>query len=299
MAMPVQGVFAAALTPRTVEGKIDTDALERTLDFLISTGIKGFALNGATGEFTVTTPAEFQTILKVTADVTRNRATFVAGIGAASERQTVDLGRLALRAGASALLLPMPCFFPYSQDDLATFARSVASQLDGDILLYNLPQFTSGLEPRTSVNLIAEVENLVGIKDSSGSLETLGLLTHERIPACRVIGNDSALAPALAEDLCDGVVSGVACALPELMQALYAATGSQARHLTGLLQGFIAYLDTLPVPWGLKVIAELRGLAAAHYVLPLSPTRNAAILAFQQWFETNRQSLFSEVQVPA
>jgi 4-hydroxy-tetrahydrodipicolinate synthase len=292
--MPVTGVFAAVLTPRNAHGDIDTKALEHSLQFLLSKGIEGFALNGATGEFCITTPQEFETILQVTADVTRDRASFIAGIGAASERNAVQLGKIASRSGAAALLLSMPYFFPYSQDDLSAFCRSVAAQLDAFILLYNLPQFSSALLPQTTANLITECDNIVGIKDSSGSLDTVRLLTRNNISSCRIIGNDGALPSALQERLCDGVVSGVACVLPELMQALYKASRnrtSQIDELTAQLHDFIAQLDVLPVPWGLKVIAEMRSLAQAHYALPLSGSRMQNIAAFQQWFTTNRTSL--------
>jgi 4-hydroxy-tetrahydrodipicolinate synthase len=292
--MPVTGVFAAVLTPRKANGDIDSKALKHSLDFLMSKGIQGFTINGATGEFCITTPKEFETILQVTADVVRGKASFIAGIGAASERTAVQLGKIASRSGAAALLLPMPYFFPYSQDDLSAFCRNVATQLDSSILLYNLPQFSSGLLPQTTADLITGCDNIVGVKDSSGSLDTMRLLTQSNISSCRIIGNDGALPNALADRLCDGVVSGVACVLPELMQALYTAARNrtaQFGELTSLLRTFIVQLDAFPVPWGLKVIAEMRGIAQAHYALPLSGSRTQGIAAFQQWFTTHRTSL--------
>lgn len=292
--MPVTGVFAAVLTPRNTGGDIDSKALEHSLEFLISKGIEGFALNGATGEFCITTPQELETILQVTANVTRGKASFIAGIGAASERTAVQLGKIASRSGAAALLLPMPYFFPYSQDDLSAFCRSVATQLDSPILLYNLPQFSSGLLPQTTADLITTCDNIVGIKDSSGSLDTMRLLTQNNISSCRILGNDSALPGALEQQLCDGVVSGVACVLPELMQALYTAGRNrtpQFAELTAQLHEFIVQLDAFPVPWGLKIIAEMRGIAQACFSLPLSASRTQGITAFQQWFTTHRTSL--------
>jgi 4-hydroxy-tetrahydrodipicolinate synthase len=292
--MPVTGVFAAVLNPRNTDGNIDTKALEYSLEFLMSKGIEGFALNGATGEFCITTPQELETILQVTANATRGKASFIAGIGAANERTAVQLGKIASRFGAAALLLPMPYFFPYSQDDLSAFCRSVASQLDSPILLYNLPQFSSGLLPQTTADLITTCDNIVGIKDSSGSLDTMRLLTQNNISSCRILGNDSALPGALEDQLCDGVVSGVACVLPELMQALYMAGRNRTSpfaELTSQLHEFIVQLDAFPVPWGLKIIAEMRGIAQAYFSLPLSASRTQGIAAFQQWFTTHRTSL--------
>jgi len=278
MSKIVQGVYAAVLTPRTEDGRLDEGAFRRWLDFLEKAGVGGVALNGATGEYPLTTEEELRRLTELASEVLGGRLPFVTGIGAPSVDRAIQLGKIAMQAGSNALLLPMPYFYPYSQEDLMGFARGVAAALDVPILLYNLPQFTSGLAPESSCALIRECDNIVGIKDSSGSLDTLTLLL-ERLPdACRIVGSDDVLAPALQRGLIDGVVSGVACVLPELLVRMFAAgyraTDTAAlASLSSQMTEVLKELGPLPVPWGLKMMAEARGLARAWFPLPLSPGR--------------------------
>jgi len=288
----IQGTYAAIVTPRRLDGTIDEQNLHSWLTFLVEAGIQGFAINGATGEFCLVTENEFRSLMETVADALRGKVPFLAGVGAAGSTMAVRLGQIAHDAGACGLLLPMPYFFPYSQDDLASFCRSVAGQLDSPVLLYNLPQFTSGLEPVTSHALIRECENIVGIKDSSGSLATLRLLKEERPDACRIVGNDGVLVQALQEGLADGVISGVACVLPELIvRILEAGTASEPTSellaLSSKLEMFIEQLDKLPTPWGIKLIAEARGLAQAAFPFPLSAHRQEQARELSEWFTRN------------
>lgn len=294
MSKIVQGTYAAVTTPRKEDGSLDLKALRFWLRFLMDAGICGFAINGATGEFPLITADELKQLLENANDEIHKKAHLVIGIGTAGTARSVELGKIAMDAGADAVLLPMPYFFPYEQDDLKSFCTSVAAGVDLPILLYNLPQFTSGLTPETSLSLIRECDNIIGIKDSSGSLDTVRLLKQELPEACRIIGNDNALIPALKEHLADGVISGVACVLPELMQQIFEA-GIFAAN-TGLetkLQDFIEQLNIMPTPWGLKVMAEARGITKASFPFPLSASRVAQSAQLITWFQQNQQSLCS------
>ncbi|GGG62791.1 hypothetical protein GCM10011585_00270 [Edaphobacter dinghuensis] len=152
-------------------------------------------------------------------------------------------------------------------------------------LLYNLPQFTTGFEPATTLDLIRRCSNVIGMKDSSGSLKTLRLLARESIDTSRIIGNDGVLAQGLIEGICDGVVSGVACVLPEIIQPLFAHPPASPAFLSAAdsLREVISHIDVLPAPWGLKVIAEERGIAQAVYPLPLSRERELQIQSIREW----------------
>ena len=294
--MAIEGVTAAVITPRTPNGELDETALRGWLEFLMKRGIKGFAINGATGEFCLTTEPEFERLMAVVAETIQGRATMLAGVGAANAATSIRLARLAAKAGAEALLLPMPYFFPYSQGDLKTFSRTVAATAGAPVLLYNLPQFTTRLDPETSVELIRECEEIIGIKDSSGSLDTVRLLTAEGVAARRIIGNDGALAAAMVEGVADGVVSGVACVLPELMGQLWAQgskrpKGEEFDELASTLRFFIEQLDHFPTPWGLKIIGEALGLAPARFPFPLSPERELKAREFARWFADHKTML--------
>ncbi|WP_263411517.1 dihydrodipicolinate synthase family protein [Terriglobus tenax] len=298
MAKLVMGVYAAVLTPRDAAGRIDTGQLRGWLEFLIGKGIQGFAINGATGEFPQVTETEFVDLMETVAEATVGRAKFLAGIGAASSMDAIRLGKIAGRAGAQGLLLPMPYFFPYSQGDLAAFSSEVAHAVQTPVLLYNLPQFTSGLEPEATLSLIEHCPNIIGIKDSSGSLDTVSLLTKRAPAACRIIGNDNALAPALKAGVADGVVSGVSCVLPELIKAIFEAGQSEAKaarldELNGRLRLFIQQLDRMPTPWGLKVFGESRKLARANFPFALSDDRVQQMHEMMAWFTENHAAMMA------
>jgi 4-hydroxy-tetrahydrodipicolinate synthase len=293
----VHGVFAAMTLPRGAAGRIELDVFARHLEFVDEAGAEGFVLNGATGEYCLNSVEELGQMVERARSVGGKDTTLLAAIGGASMVQTLALADAAQAAGANGLLLPMPYFFPYQQQDLIAFSQHVAAATELPLLLYNLPDFTTPLAPETTLQLLEETR-IGGIKDSSGNLDTLRLL-HQSFPSAnRILGNDGALYPALLENLCDGVVSGVASVLPELMVAFYreAATAPDsgtALALRDSLDAVLRWLSRFPVPWGLKLIAAERGFFTAEYALPLSPQRQADALEFQQWFQANRDRLLA------
>jgi 4-hydroxy-tetrahydrodipicolinate synthase len=278
------GCYAAVLLPRDTHGSPDEAALVRQLEFLLARGICNFAFNGATGEYPQIRPDELKKNLQIAKATLPIDAGILCGIGAASLRETLLLAAIAGQVGVTGFLVPAPLFFPYAQDDLAVFVEAVSAELSQPLLLYNLPRFTTGFETLTAVHLIKA--NVVGIKDSSGSLETLRALTDAEPGAARIIGNDSVLAEALTEGICDGAVSGVACVLPELILPLFANRPGTAafESIAEKLQQFISKIDVLPTPWGLKAVAEARDIANAVYPLPLSDRRERQICELQGWF---------------
>lgn len=279
-----RGVYAAVLTPRFDDGTLDLPSFRALLQFLGARGTRRFALNGATGEYCLTTPAELSELLTTTRDEFRD-AEILCGVGGAGLAQTEGLMHIAETSHVSGLLLPMPYFFPYRRDDLVAFCKEAAARTQLPVLLYNLPQFTTGLDPDLVCDLARDVHNIVGVKDSGGTLDIVTALTKQVPEACRIIGNDSVLAEARQQDVCDGVVSGVACPLPELIHALFRTDPASEAFATqkAELDTLIQHLNSFPTPWGLKWAAEVRGALRAHFALPVSPERARAALDFQTW----------------
>jgi 4-hydroxy-tetrahydrodipicolinate synthase len=295
----VHGVYAAVLTPRDSGDSVDESSLRRLLDFLLERDISSFAVNGATGEFCLTTPSHLRTLLSIVRNAAPH-ARILCGIGSAGIASSLELARIAAGEGAQAALLPMPYFFPYDQGDLEAFVQTVAASATLPVLLYNLPEFTTALKAETSCRLIRSLPNVIGIKDSGRSLGTLRMLTRERIPTCRIVGNDGILADALHEHVCDGVVSGVACVLPELISALFAERdnpgGERFTELSGLLAAFRSQLVRFPTPWGLKWIAEARGICTAAFSQTVSAERKQEAQEFIAWYRKWEPSLFEVVR---
>ncbi|MBS1801205.1 MAG: dihydrodipicolinate synthase family protein [Acidobacteria bacterium] len=281
------GVFAALLAPRNAAGKLDTVDLRRQIESLSVDTVSGYAINGATGEFPFSTPEELAESLSIARKIAPSKRLLV-GIGAGDVRGAVLRGKIAADSGADGVLLSMPSFFPYRQDDLRSFSLAVADQLSVPVLLYNLPQFTSGLEVETTMDLLQSHDNIVGVKDSSGSLDTVRAITESKLNATRIIGNDGVLCEALALGLCDAVVSGVACTLPELMTKIFHGTPGSEEFVRNrsLLDEFIGHISHLPTPWGLKVTSEVRGFARASYPFPLSAGRRSEVEELQTWFRS-------------
>jgi 4-hydroxy-tetrahydrodipicolinate synthase len=283
----VSGVRAAIGIPRDEAGQLDEPSLRSSIEFLMGRGIRGFAINGATGEYCLTTPAELMRVVAATAEVTQGHADFICGIGSAGISGCLENARIAARGGARALLLPMPHFFSYEQTDLDAFCRAVAQRAEAPILLYNLP-FNSPLMPETVRALIEDCPNIIGIKDSIGNVEILRALTLARVDACRIVGSDGILEQALRERICDGVISGVASVLPQLILSIYRhaaePNSEEFQDVAVLLKEFIDALEPYPVPWGLKLIGEFAGIVPAGFSQPLSPQRRVQAEELKQWF---------------
>jgi 4-hydroxy-tetrahydrodipicolinate synthase len=288
IAKQFSGVHAALLTPRKADGTVDAPALTRLVQFLCARGISKFALNGATGEFPLTRPEDLEVALQTVLETSKGKAQTLCGIGGAGISTSRELAAIAQKGGAAGFLLPTPYFFRYQQEDLTAFCSEVAKATELPILLYNLPQFSTALTKETVRTLIENVPNIVGIKDSGGSLDILRDLTEHEIEACRIVGNDPTLRPALSEGVCDGIVSGIACVLPELIVRLYSqgqqASCAQFDDSWRQLREIATQLDSLPTPWALKWIAEARGIFDATFAQPVSDERAARGAELKSWF---------------
>jgi 4-hydroxy-tetrahydrodipicolinate synthase len=289
METPIRGPLAALLTPRHVTGEVDLDALERNVELVLEKGGTGLVLTGGTGEYFDLSIQQRKAVLERAAAANANRGVLVASTGAARLEDVADLAAHAFSAGADIILLPAPHFYRYPQTDLEAFYRAAARAIHGPVLIYNLAGFVSPLEADTIVRLIEKVPNLVGVKDSSGSLEALEKLSAAEFPSCRILGNDTVLVEALRRNLIDAVISGPTSVIPEATVALFQASslGDEDRfeRLAKLFEEAIGQFERLPYPWALKTVAEARGLFPARLPFPPGPDREAQLAELRAWFE--------------
>ena len=203
-------------------------------------------------------------------------------------RRAIALGEAAVAAGSRGLLLSMPMFFRYQQEDLRAFAAHVSRALKAPCLLYDLPDFTNGLAPSTVLALMRDEEFIVGIKDSSGREENLKTFAGARADgaATLLVGDDRLLRAGLQAGW-DGGISGVAGCCPELLVAIVRSHRDgrldDAARLQVLLDELIARLSVFPTPWGIRIALEARGLPTGPLPLPLTAARREQI-RFQAWF---------------
>jgi 4-hydroxy-tetrahydrodipicolinate synthase len=283
------GVIAAAVTPRRAhEHSIDLAASLESIDFLCERGVDGIALLGSTGEFVHFVLEDRARMLDFV--VKRSRAPVLANVSHSTLDGALWLGQEALESGVAGLLLAPPYYFRYSQDALRRFYLEFAESVGARarVYLYNIPQFTNGIAIETAQALL-ETGLFAGIKDSSGDWDyfTRLLETRNGTPFTLFIGSDALLARARPAGA-DGIVSGVAAALPELMMKLDRALSGRhtaaAQKLDARLQEFLAWLADLPAPVVIKEAAKQRKIKAGAPAIPLSQTEAQRLEQFRAWF---------------
>ena len=196
-----------------------------------------------------------------------------------------------MEAGAAGVLLMPPYFFHYSDDQIFAFYQEFIKVIDGSIpvYLYNMPFFTNAISASLVQRLLA-TGAFSGIKDSSGewSLFKAVRSVREKVPFQNLTGNDRIYAKARAEGA-DGIVSGVAAAVPEMMVALdravLARNSTKIRVLDDQLQQLLKYLSKFPAPIATKQAAMARGWKVGNSSVPLDKETLAGLSEFQSWFE--------------
>lgn len=290
--MRLSGVFSALITPIDEQGKIDLAAFERVMDFAVERGMDGVVIGGGTGEYAHFELEDRARLAAHAVQRMRGRAKVITSIGTSSIHSTIRLARTAADAGSEALLLPMPYFFRYEQQDLQAFCEEVCRSVSIPCLLYNLPSFTNRLEIDTAVRLLTSVPNLIGIKDSSGEQQNFAPLVHARESGnfSLFVGDDGFLLRAL-EAGWDGVISGIACFAPELIAAVYRSyrggdVEGAARH-QAVLDELIEQVVRIPIPWAVRVGLAARGIPNGPMHVPPSAARLQQIQEFQSWLTSS------------
>lgn len=288
MSFPVPGVLAALVTPIDDAGLIDLDTFDRVIDFVVERGVNGVVIGGGTGEYPHFEPEDRARLAGHAVKRMKGRGIVITCVGTSSIHSTLQIARRAADLGSDALLVPMPYFFRYEQQDLAAFCEQVCRTVSTPCLLYNLPSFTNGLSAETAIHLLKNVTNLVGIKDSSGEKENLKPLEQARKERdfSLFVGDDSLLLDALKAGW-DGVVSGIACFVPELIVAVYrshrAGKAKEAAAYQAALDDLIEQVVRLPIPWGVRVGLAARGIPNGPMHVPPSPDRSRQMDELGNW----------------
>lgn len=291
MTAPVAGVFAAVATPVQANGDINYDAFQQGVELVLQAGVDGICVGGATGEYVRFGLGQRKELLTRSAALAAGKGKLLAAVGGPTLRDVIELGNQAVESGADALLLPMPYFFVYEQDDLETFAREASRGLAAPCLLYNLPAFSNALQPETMIRLIATEPNIVGVKDSSGEPDHLSTLGKARGsgPISLMIGHDRLLGAAFRAGW-DGVISGIAGFCPELIvrfaSGYRAGREEEIARLERQRMELIDRIEELPTPWAVRLGLEVRGIEPGPFPIPASEARREQMLEFQRWFES-------------
>lgn len=189
-----KGIIPAVITPLTNDGKFNEKAMRRLLKYLIEGGVHGLFVVGTTGEFYGLKPEEKRDIFKITMDETNGKIPVYAGTNGITTRETVYLTQLAEECKVDAVSVLTPMFISPSQDQLIKHYQTIAENTSLPVILYNNPPRTAvSLAPATVAKL-AEVPNIVGIKDSPGDMTVTAeyiRLTQHRDDFSVLMGRDT------------------------------------------------------------------------------------------------------------
>jgi 4-hydroxy-tetrahydrodipicolinate synthase len=266
----LQGVHAAAITPRGKTGDINFGAIFELIDYLCAARVGGIALFTAWGEYPALAVDERARLTYLA--VKRSRVPVLAGVGSATLDHSLELAREARSAGVAGVLLPPPLHYRYDQDDICEFYTQFASQLGS-----GPPIVLSGeIAPETAARLL-ESGRFAGIEDGSGRWNRSTACGPARAAAV-LAGDDRLLVNARSSGL--GVVSAAACAAPELTMALNAAIAAgdepAISRLEARRQELLSWLDRFPAPVGIKTAVAARGIPTGELPVPLSPESSSA-----------------------
>jgi 4-hydroxy-tetrahydrodipicolinate synthase len=280
MSSKITGILTPHMVPLDSSGQIDETELRRYVDWLIERGVHGLYPNGSTGEFIRFTPEERRRIVKVVCEQAAGRVPVLAGAAEANARETILACEAYAAFGARAVAIVSPFYYRLSSESVYAYFREIALNSPIDVTLYNIPLFASPIDVPT-IRRLAELERIVGIKDSSGDLAVMmrmiSAIRPYRPEFSFLTGWEAVLVPMLMIGA-DGGTNATSGVVPELTRQMYDLT--RARQLDEamalqyrLLELFDAMLYSADFPEGFRAAVELRGFALGHSRQPLSQTQ--------------------------
>ena len=269
-----QGSLVALVTPMREGGAIDEDAMQRLVDFHVEQHSDALVAIGTTGESATLNEEEHCQLLRVTVEMAAGRIPVIAGTGANSTREAIDLTRCALDAGADACLLVTPYYNKPSQEGLYQHYKAVAEAVPIPQILYNVPGRTAvDMLPET-VERLAPIDNIIAIKDATGDMDRARRLIESCGELLDVYSGDDATATELILLGGKANISVTANVAPQAMHDMCAAALSGDREaasainasLENLHQCLFVESNPIPVKWALSEM----GLIDAGIRLPMT-----------------------------
>jgi 4-hydroxy-tetrahydrodipicolinate synthase len=286
----IKGSLVAIVSPMHEDGSLDLNSLVRLVEWHIEEGTNAIVVVGTTGESPTVDPQEHIELVRTAVQAARGRVPVVAGTGANSTREAIELTTRAREVGADATLQVVPYYNKPTQEGLYRHFVSVAEAVDLPMILYNVPGRTvADLGVETTLRL-AQVSGIVGLKDATGDLARAGQLLRRLPPTFALYsGNDdSALALMLLGG--HGVVSVTANVAPRLMRQMCDAALSsdlpKARALNARLMPLHTRLfvepNPIPVKWALQRMGKIAGGIRLPLVTLSGPGREAVQGALEE-----------------
>ncbi|HEY8119387.1 MAG TPA: 4-hydroxy-tetrahydrodipicolinate synthase [Methylophilaceae bacterium] len=284
----LQGSLVAIATPMHEDGSLDLNALRRLIDFHIEQGTDGIVIVGTTGESPTVDFDEHCLLMSTAVSHVAGRIPVIAGTGANSTREAIELTRQAKNLGADACLLVAPYYNKPTQEGLYQHFRSIAEAVDIPQILYNVPGRTGCDITNDTALRLANIPIIVGIKDATGNIERGTDLLLRAPKDFAVYSGDDASCLSLMLLGGSGVISVTANVAPKLMHemcvAAMAGDAKQARAINAKLfalhQKLFVEANPIPVKW----VLQQMGLIGSGIRLPL-------VTLSEQYHDTLRSAM--------
>ncbi len=271
----LKGSLVAIVTPMDEEGGLDLDRFRSLLDFHIDQGTDGIVVVGTTGESPTVDFDEHHLLMRTAVDHVAGRIPVIAGTGANSTREAIDLSIYAKNAGVDACLSVAPYYNKPTQEGLYQHFKAIAEAVDIPHILYNVPGRTvADIHNNTALRL-AQIPNITGIKDATGDIGRGSDLLLRAPPGFSIYSGDDVSALALLLLGAHGVISVTANVAPKMMHEICIAAFSGDLNTARALNNKLLRLhidlfveaNPIPVKWA---VAQM-GLINSGIRLPLTP----------------------------
>jgi 4-hydroxy-tetrahydrodipicolinate synthase len=284
---PITGSIVALATPMHDDGSVDYPALRRLIDWHIAEGTDCIGVVGTTGESPTVTVQEHQEIIRVSVEQANGRVPIMAGCGANSTAEAIELAKFAKKVGADCQLQVVPYYNKPTQEGQFRHFQAIADAVgDLPMVLYNVPGRSVADLQHDTVLRLAELPGIVGIKEATGNIERAQWLLRDAPKHFSVYSGDDPTAVALM--LCGGrgnvsVTANVAPrAMHELCMAAIAGDARQAMAIQNRLMPLHRHLfveaNPIPVKWAMAKMG-LCGPALRLPMTPLTPAYHAQVEA--------------------
>ena len=272
---PIVGSIVALVTPMQEDGSVDYAALRRLIDWHIAEGTDCIGVVGTTGESPTVSVEEHCEIIRVSVQHAAGRVPIMAGAGANSTREAIELSKFCRQVGADCTLQVVPYYNKPSQEGIYQHFKAIAEAVDLPVVLYNVPGRTvADMQVDTTLRL-APVPGIVGIKEASGDVERAAWLIKQAPAGFSIYSGDDGTAIALMLLGGHGNVSVTANIAPRLMHELcVAAIAGDAKRASAIHLRLLAVHKQLfcePSPAPAKYAMAKMGLCRAELRLPIMP----------------------------
>lgn len=270
----LKGSIVPLVTPYNEDGSLDLQTFRNLIEWQIKNGSHGIAVAGSTGEMTLLSPEEKETLFKVAVEEVQGRVPVVASTGSSTLSETIKLSKIAERIGCDALLVVVPYYVRPNQEGIFEYFKKVADSTSLPIIVYNIPARTgSNIEPRTLRRLKEACKNIIGVKEANVNFDQMS----KDILEC---GEDF-LVYSGVESLCyplltiggAGYFSATANLLPKELAILFNLVKegrfeeAKKLHYKLLPINEVLFIDTNPIP--LKTAMAMLNMIKPYFRPPL------------------------------